>query len=159
VSLGDRSGTHPALPWAPQDAPGRSRLDLGLLGSIWHSWARSGTPGLDLTPLGSIWGSLARSGAPGLDLELLGSIWGPWARSGLPWAPLGSLGCRSGTPLGFPVPQGLRVSGSGVWALAHLASIWVRSGVHQVDFWSISGRSGLVLVLSLFLFRVGGISC
>jgi hypothetical protein len=74
---------------------------------------------------------------------------------GLPWVPLG---CRSGTALGFLVSQGLRVSGSGVWALAHLASIWVRSGVHQVDFWSISGRSGLVLVLSLFLFRVGGIS-
>jgi hypothetical protein len=67
----------PGLPWASLGSPGAAGLDLGLLGSIWDSWARSGAPGHDLS-------SWARSGAPGLDLRLLSSICGSWARSGAP---------------------------------------------------------------------------
>jgi hypothetical protein len=48
----------------------RPGLDLGSLSRF----------GFDLAfDLGSIWGSWARSGTPVLDLELLGSIWGHWA--------------------------------------------------------------------------------
>jgi hypothetical protein len=80
-----------ALPWAPQDSPGKPRGPPG--GSIWaslgHSWSPLGSPGLSWVALGSRSGTLLCSpelhwaplSSPGCPWEL---VWDPPA---LPWAP------------------------------------------------------------------------
>jgi hypothetical protein len=143
-------------------------LHLGLLGSIWASWARSGPP---LASPGGPWDvDLESIWCPQVDLgSISADLWSIWLPYGVDLSshcfPWGHLGSRSELPLGTPglpgiisLPWGSLGGRSGLdlgstnrsridfcRSVVDLASIWGRSGLS----WLPLGQPGESIWASL----------